>query len=97
MQSSSCVCSCPLTALILAPDVPTRYGDSVLIQKATDWALAQAQQVFALQPLASNGRVLALLGDLLHELQSAIGDETRRRSSDTLFASQILAILNVSR
>lgn len=76
--------------------IPARYSDSVLLQKAAKWAMAQAQQIFASQPAISDKKTFSLLADLLRELQLAVADEKRRFASDTLCASQLLAMLTVS-
>jgi hypothetical protein len=77
--------------------IPARYGESVLLRKATRWAMVQAQKVFMPQSTISNEKSLSLFGALLHELQLAVSDEKRRFASDTLCASQLLAMLTVSR
>jgi hypothetical protein len=82
--------------LMRSPDIPSRYDDSILLQKATKWAVVQAQMVFAPNAGASKENLLVLLGNLLHELQLAVSDENRRFASDTLCASQMLAMLTVS-
>ena len=76
-------------------DIPARYHDSILLQKVTKWAIIQAQTVFAPTSSVPEEKNLILFGELLHELQIAIGDEERRFASDTLCASQLLAMLTV--
>jgi hypothetical protein len=76
--------------------VPARYNESLLLQKATKWAIAQAQRVFNPNTTIAEDKALVLLDDVLHELQSAVADEKRRLASDTLCTSQLLAMLTVS-
>jgi hypothetical protein len=77
--------------------IPARYSDSGLLQKATRWAIAQAQRVFNPNTTIGEQKALVLLDDVLQELQSAVADEKRRCATDTLCASQLLAMLTVSK